>query len=121
LKEYFTKQGAPEVFNKLLKEDINDAELFFKMGFDKIKTVCLDEIKQEGKKIKITKDLNEYFEKYKKDGSVVYLEAGIIEQPKVLLRKSTVADKNLKNFKEPLFFSSDEEGNSDNWLLITLY
>ena len=94
MKQYFTDQGAPEVINKLLKEDMNDAELFFKMGFDKIKEVCLDEIKQEGKKIKITKDLKEYFEKYKKDGSVEYLEIGLIEQPKLLLHKSTIVDKN---------------------------
>ena len=45
LKQYFLDQGAPEIINKLLKEDMNDAELFFKMGFDKIEEVCLGEIK----------------------------------------------------------------------------
>jgi hypothetical protein len=84
LKQYFTDQGAPEIINKLLKEDMNDAELFFKMGFEKIEEICLGEIKQEGKKIKITKNLKEYFDKYKKNGSVEYNEIGFIEQPKLL-------------------------------------
>ena len=43
---------------------MNDAELFFKMGFEKIEGVCLSEIKQEGKKIKLSKDLKGYFDKY---------------------------------------------------------
>ena len=81
LKQYFTDQGAPEIINKLLKEDMNDAELFFKMGFDKVSEMCLKDIKQEGKKIRITKSLKEYFEKYEKDGAVEYHDAGLSEKP----------------------------------------
>lgn len=59
------------------------------MGFEKIEEICLSEIKQEGKKIKITKNLKEYFEKYTKDGSVEYHEIGFIEEPKLMYAKST--------------------------------
>ena len=60
---------------------MNEAELFFKMGFDKVSEMCLSDIKQEGKKIRITKSLKEYFEKYEKDGAVEYHDAGLSEKP----------------------------------------
>jgi len=105
--------GAPQVINKLLKEDMNDANLFFKMGLDKISEICLGDIKQEGKKSKIALSLKEYFEKYKKDGSVKYQGIMLIKQPKLLLKKSTSVERNLNIKEEPNFFSSDDEDTSD--------
>ena len=60
---------------------MNEAELFFKMGLDKVSEICFSDIKQEGKKIRITKSLKEYFEKYEKDGTVEYHDAGLSEKP----------------------------------------
>ena len=48
----------------MCKEDLFNPELFFEVGFSVIEKVALKEVKPEGKKIKVTKKIKEYFDIY---------------------------------------------------------
>ena len=57
--KFFTDIGAPECVNKLQKQDLLDPELFFKVEFSTLESVALNEVKPEGKKIKVNKKVKE--------------------------------------------------------------
>ena len=79
--KFFTDIGAPECVNKLQKQDLLDPELFFKVEFSTLESVALNEVKPEGKKIKVNKKVKEIREKYEKEGSIEYLDMGLLEMP----------------------------------------
>jgi uncharacterized protein (DUF849 family) len=55
LVKFFNDVGAPECINKLQKQDLLDAQLFFKMDFGALEGIL--ELKPEGKKIRVTQKL----------------------------------------------------------------
>lgn len=71
----------PECINKLQKQDLNDAKLFFEIEYDKLESTVLDGLKPEGKKFKIKKKLKEIRDKYEKDGFIEYTDQGLLEMP----------------------------------------
>lgn len=78
LVKFFTDIGAPECITKLQKQDLLDPELFFKIEMGTLEGFL--ELKPEGKKIKITKKINEIREKYEKEGKIEYIDMGLLEE-----------------------------------------
>lgn len=78
-----------DCINKLQKEDLYDPELFFKVDFETIFRVL--DIKPEGRNHKMKKKLQELREKFEKDGSISYIDNGMLENmdaPSLKLAKS---------------------------------
>jgi hypothetical protein len=70
--KFLTDLGVPDCINKLQKQDLLDAELFFKVDIGTIESTL--DLKPQGKKIKIMKKIKDLREKFEKDGVVEYLD-----------------------------------------------
>lgn len=64
---------------------MNDPEIFFKVDIGVLETTL--DIKPEGKKHKMMKKIKELREKYEKEGSICYLDQGLLEEPDVMSLK----------------------------------
>ena len=107
MRAYFTDHGVPKCYNNLLKEDIDDSETFFKMGFSKIEGIIFDKEIAEGKKIKLRKNLEEYFDKYAKNEPVQYIgNSMLFEEQTLLMHSITLSGKNKSVIVEK---SSEQE------------
>mmetsp|Transcript_10380 Transcript_10380/g.10399 ORF Transcript_10380/g.10399 Transcript_10380/m.10399 type:complete len:109 (-) Transcript_10380:28-354(-) len=78
LEKFFKDNNAVEALNNLQKEDLMDAELFFKV--DKARLIELMDIKNEGKKHKLEKKITDLRELLEKEGSVSYIDLGLLEE-----------------------------------------
>ena len=92
LVKFFTDMGAPECINKLQKQDLLDSELFFRLEMATLEGFL--ELKPEGKKMRVTKKIQEYKDKYDKDGKVEYIDLGLLHDlpdsaPVLKFQKST--------------------------------
>ena len=90
LTKFFTDLQATDCINKLQKQDLNDPELFFKVDIGTIESTL--DLKPQGKKMKVMAKIKELREKFEKDGSIEYLDQGLlegVEQPKLVFMKST--------------------------------
>ena len=88
--KFFTDLSATDCINKLQKQDLNDPELFFKVDIGTIESTL--DLKPQGKKMKVMAKIKELREKFEKDGTIEYLDLGLlegIEQPKLQFMKST--------------------------------
>jgi len=86
LEKFFKDYNASDCINKLQKEDLNDSELFFKVPLDKLMEIL--DIKAEGKKHKVEKKITELREKLEKEGSISYIDLGLLEEGAGLSLKS---------------------------------
>lgn len=90
LVKFFTDLNATDCINKLQKQDLNDSELFFKLDIGVIESTL--DLKPQGKKMKIMAKIKELREKFEKEGSIEYIDQGLLEgidAPKLSFVKST--------------------------------
>lgn len=66
-----------DCINKLQKQDLNDSELFFKMDIGAIESAL--DLKPEGKKLRIMNKIKEIRAKYEKEGSIIYVDQGLLD------------------------------------------
>lgn len=88
LAKFLADVGAPECIVKLQKQDLLDAELFFRTEMGTLEGFL--ELKPEGKKMRVTKRIQEFKDKYDKGETIEYLDLGLLaEAPALKLQKST--------------------------------
>jgi len=78
LNKFFKDNGLLECINKLQKADLNDPELFLTVAIGTIESTL--DIKPEGKKHKMMKKIKEIREKFEKEGSICYIDPGLLEE-----------------------------------------
>lgn len=76
--KFLTDIGASECINKLQKEDLLEPELFFEIEEDTL-LEHFGDLKPEGKKMKAIKEIKDIREKYKKEGTIEYIDLGLLE------------------------------------------
>lgn len=95
LTKFFKDHELLDCINKLQKADLNDPELFFKVDVGTLEGIL--DIKPEGKKHKMMKKIKELREKFEKEGTILYIDPGLLEDIQApslqIVRSHTFAKK----------------------------
>jgi hypothetical protein len=81
LEKFVKDNNIPDAIKKLEKADLFDQTLFFKIDIGVLESTL--DIKPEGKKHKIMKKIKELREKFEKEGSISYIDFGLIEDGEI--------------------------------------
>lgn len=114
LVKLFGDLGAPECVKRLQKQDLLDAELFFRLELGTLEGFL--EITPEGKKMRVMKKINELRDKYEKDGKVEYLDLGLLEESPEAVRQGS--DFHFKR-STTAAFKLDRVGPADSSLSLS--
>lgn len=85
---FFSDLEAKKCINLLLKEDIFDLQLFFKVEYSKIES-AFETLEPKVLKKEVLKKVKEVKEKYEKDGKITYRRSLDEGQKKKVRRSST--------------------------------
>jgi hypothetical protein len=78
LEKFLRDNGIPDAIKKLEKADLFDPMMFFKIDIGVLESTL--DIKPEGKKHKVMKKIKELREKFEKEGSISYIDPGLLEE-----------------------------------------